>query len=175
MPRTPESPPAQKPKEEDGPAPDPGAVREATDTALRLLARRDHTVGEIRRKLALRGIDPEAAAGAVAACQAAGYLDDETVARRYLQELRTKNYGPFYIRNKMAEKGVDRALADALMEEIGSPEDDADRARKALTRRRNSLDREKDSRKRRARAYQYLRSRGFGAETIRAVLDGMEP
>lgn len=98
-------------------------IKEKQDTlyarsrALDLLSRGDCTEKALFDKLIKRGIAPEKAAQAVAYCIEKGFLSDEALIEKYLPYLfETKKYGVRRVRQILAEKGFDKALADRALE-----------------------------------------------------------
>jgi regulatory protein len=83
------------------------------EIAFRLLARRDHSLQELRQKLLIRKI-PSAEADAVLKRLASeGLLDDERYARKAAIHLGAeKLWGPRRIREKLARKGIAPELLD---------------------------------------------------------------
>ncbi len=149
------------------------AFLSAMDTAVRLLAPRQHTEAELRRKLGKRGVDPETVDAVLAECRDRKYVDDAATARFYLAELIRKDYGVNRVREAMRGKGFDEALIDAIADEYAGSADERGAARKALAKKRPALAREPDPRKRREKAYRFLAGKGFTGEVIRvAMTDG---
>ena len=78
----------------------------ALDTAVRMLARREHSAFEIRRKLKLRDIDDSEIEQAVERLQQEGLLSDERYAESYIHMRMGKGYGPLRIALELRERGV---------------------------------------------------------------------
>jgi len=145
----------------------------AMDAAVRILAPRQHTEAELRRKLGKRGFDPETVDAVLAECRDRNYVDDAATARLYLAELIRKDYGVNRVRQAMRQKGLADALIEEISEEYAGSEDERAAARKALAKKRPALERETDPRKRREKAYRFLAGKGFTGEVIRtAMSDG---
>lgn len=148
----------------------PESRRLAFDTAVRLLARRNHTSLEIEQKLRKRGFDSEAIAWAVAECERLRYIDDEKTGRFYFLELKRKGCGPRRIRFQMKQKGLSGEFVEEMISGYEAGEEELEAARKALEKKRPRFDREPDARKRKEKMYRFLYSKGFSGEIISALL-----
>jgi regulatory protein len=110
----------------------------ARKKALDLLARRDHSRGELRIKLLQRGFESDTAERALAWIDGKGYLDDERFARRWIQErLRKHPEGPAALEGGLRNKGIDSSIIRRALAELGDRErrDALIRAREKLSRR----------------------------------------
>ncbi|MRS14037.1 recombination regulator RecX [Enterobacteriaceae bacterium RIT691] len=97
------------------------------DRAIRILAMRDHSEKELRRKLAApvmtkkgpEPIDapPEDVEKVIAWCQESHYLDDSRFTRQFIASRSRKGYGPARIRQELNQKGIARADIDQAMYE----------------------------------------------------------
>ena len=76
------------------------------NTAVRILAGRDHTRYEIRQKLKQRGFSPGAIRAAVAECERLNYIDDERTARIYIGQLVRRGFGFRRIAIELRKKGL---------------------------------------------------------------------
>ena len=144
--------------------------RSAYQTALDLLARRDHFRQELVEKLRRRGYPEAELEDAVARCADAGLLDDERLAARFV-ELRAadRGWGPRRLAAELRRRGV--PAADAQQAAAASPE--LGRAALATALRRLEARAPagwwRDGR-RRARMLSYLVTRGFDAEAAIAAV-----
>ncbi len=132
--------------------------------AVKLLAVRDHSEGELRRKL-LRRYDAAEIDAAITVLRARGYLDDDALARRmaakYMDEGLHSRHG---IRRRLLERGLPKAAVDAALAGYDSGAD-YDRAA-ALAARKFPGGEAADA----ARVGRFLAARGFDGETVLAVL-----
>ncbi|MEP7379415.1 MAG: regulatory protein RecX [Chloroflexota bacterium] len=166
---TPESVKARR--EARGTLTEAGPVVEA---AAAFLAVRPRSIGETRRRLGHLGYPQVLIDEVLERFAEVGYLDDEAFARTWVESRdRARPRGEIALRRELAQKGVgrevvDEVLADRLDEsEEGDPNLAA--ATALLQRKRASLEREPDERKRRQKAYALLARNGFDTETCRAV------
>ena len=92
--------------------------RRAKEKALWLLSVRDHAKGELETKLR-KEASPETAAAVCDRMEELGLLDDEGYARRLARELvytkRMSAKGALY---KLMQKGIDKELAEAVINEL---------------------------------------------------------
>jgi regulatory protein len=86
----------------------------ALDAGLRLLGRRAHSRAELKRKLGRRGYSAEQTETALARLAELGYLDDRSFAEGLVRH-RAASRGPRALSAELAQRGVDRAQADAAV------------------------------------------------------------
>jgi regulatory protein len=156
----------KKPDAEAGP-PGPEEVR---DRALRLLARREHSALELKRKLLQRGYSPELIEPALSGLAAEGLLSETRYAAEWVRSRIARGQGPAKIRAELRHQGLaDEQIRQALAAA------GADWARLAAEIRRKRFGATLPaSLAERARQTRFLESRGFAAEHIRHAL-GAEP
>ena len=91
---------------------------EGKQRALRLLSYKSYTTGQLEDKLSGR-VGQEAAGQAIERMQELGLVDDADYAERYAQELFCyKLYGRQRIAQKLRERGIDRELADEVLDAL---------------------------------------------------------
>jgi len=91
--------------------------REVRIAAVRLLARREHTKDELRRKLTRRGHPQACVESVVAALDEASYVSDVRFAEGFVRVRAERGQGPLRIRAELRERGVADALADEVLTE----------------------------------------------------------
>lgn len=94
------------------------ASSEARNAAIRLLARREHSVTELERKLAQRDHEADAVAEALAGLAAEGLQSNDRFAEAYVYSRVQKGYGPERIRAELRERGVSDSLAECYLQPI---------------------------------------------------------
>lgn len=88
----------------------------AAETALRFLARRDHSREELKRKLLTKGFAPAEVETTLGELEARHLLDDFRYARRLAFSLvREKLLGPQRISRQLYHKGIPADLAEEAM------------------------------------------------------------
>ncbi len=136
--------------------------------AIRLLARREHSRAELRRKLLGSSRDADVAASVDAVLdvlETENWLSDRRFAELFVRS-RAERLGGARLARELFEKGVDRDVANDLLEPLRAAE--LDRAY-ALWRRRFGnppLDRAE-----RGRHGRFLIQRGFSPAIVRQVFD----
>jgi len=144
----------------------------ALDSALRILARRDHTCKELAGKLRQKGFERAAIDGALKRSRELGYLDDARTAMAIAGHLAERGYGPLRIRYTLGQKGVDGAIVEKAMSRCGDEAAQVHRARQLLEKKAASFGREADPWVRRQKAGRFLAGRGFSSAVInRAIGD----
>ena len=97
------------------------------DRAIRILAMRDHSEKELRRKLAAPvmskngpealDVTPEELEQVVAWCIENRYLDDNRFVGQFIASRSRKGYGPARIRQELSQKGIARQAVEQAMRE----------------------------------------------------------
>lgn len=145
--------------------------QKARKTALSLLARRCHSKAEIQRKLAARGYDATIIERVVAACERLNYINDETAATLFIEELIRKQVGLYRVQKEMKNRGFAPDLIQRIIDEHNFLDREPELAKHALKKKSGALIREKDPRKKKEKLVRFLRSRGFRPLTISALSD----
>ena len=144
--------------------------QKAMDTAVRLLARRDHTCHEIHQKLNQRGFGKEIIQAVLAECERLNYLNDERTAKVYITQLARRGFGFGRIRLELNKKGLRGDRFERIVNQSRCEIDERKIARKALQKKMKSFEREEDSKKRREKIYRFLYSRGFSTSVISELI-----
>lgn len=84
--------------------------------AVRLLARREHSRLELRRKLTGRGHPPSAVEAALAALAEDGLQSDERFAASYVRTALERGHGEHKIRAALRERGIEPSLAGCVLD-----------------------------------------------------------
>ena len=133
-----------------------------TQRALSLLTRREHSRLELTRKLAARGVDPEAAQAAVDKLGAAGWQDEARFAESLERSRAAAGYGPVRIR---AELGTHRLPDEVVVAAMDGFDGDWRENARDLVRRRLGEGVQDDPARRR-KAADLLYRRGFGSVRV---------
>ncbi|MFQ5499233.1 MAG: regulatory protein RecX [Candidatus Zixiibacteriota bacterium] len=142
-------------------------------TALRLLAIREHTVGQLRTKLKRRRFDSNSIAEIIRKYRRSGLLDDERLSLMLAQrQLERRPCGRRVLIAYLRKRMIDRELAERAADQVMSGEDDVELAAAALRRRIDRM-REFDLETARRKAYTYLSRCGFGYQTARSAFDAL--
>jgi regulatory protein len=138
---------------------------EACAAALRLLVRREHSGPELWRKLQQRGFTAASIGPALERLRAAGHLSDERFAGSLARHRAAQGYGDLRIRAELAQHGIDHAVVEQALEELG-----ADWCEQALAQARRHFLEPPVTAGGRARILRHLAQRGFASSVARAAL-----
>jgi regulatory protein len=145
-------------------------LKSAMDTAVRLLARRNHAADELRKKLRQRGFSADITANVIRECERLRYIDDEETARLYFRELQRKGCGPMRIRRDMKQKGLWNSSAELLMREYAESPAEKQNAQEVFEKKKAAFLREKDRGKRKEKIFRFLYARGFSKKIISELI-----
>jgi len=146
--------------------------RDAYQTALDLLSRRDHFWRELSDKLRRKDFPADEIEAAIARCQDLGLVDDERVGERFVEvRAATRGWGPNRLAAELQKRGVPRNDAERLATVSSELGEEAIRtALKKLEVR--APERWWQDSQRRARMISSLIARGFAADVaISAVTE----
>jgi regulatory protein len=130
------------------------------------LARREHSLAELREKLAKREFPPEAIEAAVAGLAADGLVSDERFADSLIAVRIRTGKGPLRIRGELKQRGVSAELIRLHMDKAGA---DWDQLAREVRERKFGAEVPEDF-KEKAKQMRFLEYRGFSGEQIRAAL-----
>ncbi len=151
-----------------------GPTRTANEDAVRLLARRARSSGELRSELIALGHDPNEADDVIDEFVRSLYLDDLGLARVVTEKLReSKRASRAQIRQKLRERKFEDEAIETALGELDDDEEFALLRRTALERARRlgGVDRQTAER----RLLGFLARRGWSGEpAVRAVRDALD-
>ena len=141
--------------------------RDLNDTAIRLLAMREHSQTELQRKLIQKGFKAQAVAQALEELIAQNLLSDERFTESFVMSRRERGTGPVKIQAELQQRGIDNELISRYLD-FRDPNwlDLAEQAREKKFGQ--DLPAEYQLKSQQAR---FLANRGFSHEQIRRVLD----
>lgn len=139
-------------------------------SAVKLLAAREHSRQELRRKLAARFADGELIDTVLDGLVRQRLLDDERFAESYVAQRFRKGYGPVRIRAELTERGVDSGIAAHWLESLSDewPE------RLAETAQRKFGNVPAEDMRALTKRGRFLEQRGFPLGLIRRYLDSVK-
>lgn len=129
--------------------------------ALRLLAARERSAIELRRRLAAKGYDRETVIAALDRLQASGLQDDERFAASFADAAVARRMAPGLIQRKLRGRGVTAELAARAS--VADPAEEESRARAAAAKRAAALG-SLPADKARRRLADFLVRRGYPAD-----------
>lgn len=144
------------------------AVADAREGAVRLLARREHSRLELRRKLGSRGHAPGAIEAALADLAEGGLQSDDRFAASYVRTALERGHGEHRIRAALRERGIEPAVANGAL----VLDAEAWRQRATAAARKRFGDMPPRTAAEWAKRARFLAGRGFGAAAVAAAVGG---
>jgi regulatory protein len=139
------------------------SAKKALDAAYRFLARRPHSMMELKRKLSKKGFCADLTENTIDSLCQQGYLNDEEVSLRWAQSLvQGRGWGKAKITFYLLQKGISRDIIEIVEKKIWQEFSEEEIARKAL-KKRFSPYREIPPQ---GKMVTFLKSRGFSSEVI---------
>ena len=146
--------------------PDNGGQRDVEQHGIRLLADREHSRLELRRKLLARDYDPLDVEDALHSLENQGLLSDERFTEQYVNVLKRKGFGPLRIRSLLRERGINDTM---IHEWVDNREDEWRHQMTETARNKLGLDTGKDFNEK-SKIARYLEYRGYPESMIRDYL-----
>lgn len=138
--------------------------------ALEVLARREHSAWELRRKLNVRGYPSSLIETVLEDLRRENLQSDQRFTESYVRSRVARGFGPYCIAAELKERRIDDTLiADCLKHGI-----DDWGCRAAEVRRKRFGKALPDSLRERARQLRFLQYRGFTREQANGVLNGAD-
>jgi regulatory protein len=141
--------------------------RACTRAALELLARREHSRGELTRKLAARGFGADVVTSALDSLERTGALAEARFTDSFVRSRIAKGQGPQRIRAELKQRGIADDEADGVLR---AADVDWLETIRAVREKRFGPELPRDYAER-ARQARFLQYRGFDAAQIRAALE----
>jgi regulatory protein len=135
--------------------------------AMNLLARREHSLHELRQKLRRRFPDESVLALELARLQDENLQSDQRYAESYLRQRSARGYGPQRVRREMRDKGLpDEQIADAF---AATEVDWCELAAQVMRKKFGAAP--ATELKEKARRLRFMQYRGFHADHYRHILE----
>ncbi len=145
-------------------------LADVRELSVRLLARREHSALELRRKLRQRGCDEALIEEALSQLQQERLQSDRRFAEEYARSRCNQGYGPLRIEAELRERGV-----DARIDELLELDEQEWRELAAEVRRKRFGNVAPSDLRERSRQYRYLGQRGFTSDQIKRALASAGP
>jgi regulatory protein len=142
-------------------------VAEAYRKGLGLLVRREQSRRDLKRKLAVRGVEADDAEAAIERLAHQGFQDDDRFGASFARDRTAAGYGPVRIRQELAGHGLDGDQCQAAMDACEA--DWAERAVQLVVRRFSPVDLVDPARRR--KALDFLLRRGFEPNHAHAAIN----
>ncbi|MEJ2317035.1 MAG: regulatory protein RecX [Gammaproteobacteria bacterium] len=140
--------------------------RDAEQHGIRLLADREHSRLELRRKLLARDYDPIVVEEVLRSLEKQGLLSDERFTEQYINVLKRKGFGPLRMRALLRERGIN----DTMISEWVDHRENEWRHLMIQTARRKFGDSKGEDFKEKSKIARYLEYRGYPEYLIRDYL-----
>ena len=139
----------------------------AFDCSLRVLALRDHSEAELRRKLSAKGYEDEEIGAAVARLFELNYLDDLRFARSFASSALRNGRG-YGVRLKMelSRRGVAAKIVTQVLGEMSEEFSEKELLAQLVARRYPGFDAGSAPEKEKRRVVGYLQRKGFSLSAI---------
>lgn len=142
--------------------------------AMNILGRRAYAHGELIERLVRAGFDRTAARATADDLSEQGWLDDRAYGESLVREwLRSKPAGARFLIQKLAQRRIDRTLAEDIVRSALASVDQVEEAERLARKRLPSLQRH-DRATIIRRLTGLLARRGFEHDTIRTVVDRLK-
>ena len=146
----------------------------ARETALRLLAVRARSEGELVDRLKRKGFTEELTAVVVSGLAEVGLVDDAAFARAWADErMRLRPIGPRRLTSELLSKRIGKELVALVVDETFREHSELELARRAVEKKVR-VSGGADAAKRRARLHSFLLRRGFSYEVAATILKEIE-
>ncbi len=148
------------------------ALLAAKDRALRMLAARGRSAGDLERRLVQKGVVTKDAREVVEGLKGQGWVDDERHARSFARGRALSGHGKARITMELRRQGVESRVVEAALGETWQDETvDRDAVLERLVARKLQGWARLDADARRRRLFGFLARRGHDAATIRRYMD----
>ena len=136
--------------------------RSLRHVAMDFLARRDHSMQELRQKLKARDHDEDAVEAVLQQLREEGLQSDERFTESFVNHRFNAGVGPLKIRHELRQKGGDDTLVDCFLEPLAD-EWEAEMQRQRVRKFGEAIPQDYAARMKQAR---FLQNRGFSPESV---------
>ena len=137
------------------------------NAAIKMLARREHSVSELTEKLSIKGFELKDINSAVQSLIEKNLQSDERYCEMLIRSRANKQSGPFKVRMELKQKGINEGLIERALQECDC--DWFESARQAAEKKSANW-REKDA-EHKAKLMRFLQGRGFDGEQVRYAVE----
>jgi regulatory protein len=143
--------------------------------AIGFLARRDHSLQELKQKLLKRGHDDASIEQVIAELQSCGYLDDLRYAQMMIRHHYLRGQGPQKIRYLLSQNGVSNAIITEVFSEF---DEDWFTLAKDVRQKRFGHEFKSNERseifKEKSKQMRFLMTRGFESDQIQYAIEQID-
>jgi regulatory protein len=142
---------------------------EIMDTVLRMLARREYSEAEIRRKLEAKQAAETLVDKVIARVQELGYQNDERYTACYIRYGVSQGKGPAWIAAQLYRRGIEKKLIQQMLDAA-----EVDWPSIAAAQLRRKFKTPSADPKEMARQFRHLASRGFDPEMVYSAIAALK-
>ena len=139
----------------------------AREAAMNLLAMREHSQQELRRKLRQKSFAEDQIETAIAALAQEGLQSDERFTETFIRSRKNAGHGPLKIRNELQQRGINDALISTYLNE---QDEQWWEAMIAAWQKKFTAKPEPYDQKNYGKQARFLMQRGFATDAIRSWL-----
>ena len=141
---------------------------------LKILRTRMHSSGELKRKLAAKKFSYSVIDKTITKAIESGVTNNDRAAEFYRNELISKGYGSYKIRDSMKKKGFDQAEIEKFTSESSEEnlEEESENARRIFDKKLAFLQKDKclTYHKIKEKLFRFMQSKGYPTETILTLM-----
>ncbi len=142
------------------------------DYSLKLLSIKSYSEKSMLGKMIRKKFSTNEIAQAVKKLKEYGYINDEALAEGLIKSGKGKLTGRIKLSYDIYKKGINKQLADELIDKFYTKEEEKDIALKALNKKTVSLIKYKENNLIfKKRLYDFLQRKGFSSDVIEGILD----
>ena len=142
------------------------------ESALRYIARRPHSIKELKDKLFIKSKNAQSINKIIEEFQAVNYLDDESFAFAFLtDEMRLKKSGPLLIKNKLLQKGVSVDTIDSLIENNYNIPNQIENCNLLANKKIIGMNKKFSIPEKKSKLANYLKQKGYHWEIVKQVIE----
>ncbi len=138
------------------------------ELSFRLLTRRQHSILELKRKLALKKFSPENVEIIISELLERNYLDDKKFAEKYTDEkLKNNKSGLVKIKAELFKKGIEKRIVDEVLSKFLNSNLIIENALQiAMYKMKSTLYSKAEPKKKKEKLFRFLVSKGYSSEII---------
>lgn len=148
------------------------SLADAMADAIRFLALRMRTSGELRAYLRRRGYAASTIEQVLARCRERKFIDDRAFAEQFVRRRLAQGYGPRRLARELANKGLAQDVYRPLLDDLGE-RDLFQVARQLAVKKASGLRQELPLAAKKAKIARHLQYKGFPETVIHRVLDAL--
>lgn len=143
-------------------------------SALGFLARRTHSVKELKDKLIKKNNNVHLINSILTEFKTSNYLNNEIFANAFLtDEVRLKKTGPLLIKNKLLQKGVNVEIIDSLITNNYDVSNQISNCTILANKKSKILSHKLSVTEKKSKLANYLKQKGYYWDTIKVVVDSL--